>query len=63
MLIEKAKKIALKLNVRDPRLSTGCLHKFKMWHGILSQVVSGESKNASAEKVDEQLKKLPSEID
>lgn len=53
MLIEKAKETALKLNARDLRLSTGCLHKFKMWHGILSQVVSGKSKDASAEKVDE----------
>ena len=39
------------------------LPKFKMRHGTSSQVISGEFKDASAEKINEWLKNLPNIID
>ena len=53
MLMEKAREIALKLNIKDACFSTRLPHKFKMRHRISSQVISRESKAASAEKIDE----------
>lgn len=63
LLMEKAQEIAVKLNVKGACFSAGWLHKFKMRHGISSHVISGESKDAPAETVDEWLKNLPSKID
>lgn len=63
LLMEKAQEIAVKLNVKGACFSTGWLHKFKMRHGISSQVISGESKDAPDETVDEWFKNLPSKID
>ena len=62
LLMEKAQEIALKLNVKDACFSAGWLHKFKMRHGISSQVVSGESKDVPDETVDEWFENLTSKI-
>lgn len=61
--MEKTQEIAVKLNVKGACFSMGWLHKFKMWHGSSSQVVSQESKeDVPDETVDEWYKNLPSKL-
>lgn len=55
MLIEKAKEIALKLDVKDAFFSTGWLHKFKARHGISCKMISGEGKDVPQESVEDWL--------
>ena len=59
MLMEKAKEIAVKLNLVNCDFTTGWLQKFKARHGITCQVVNGESRDAPVESVAEWHKDLP----
>ena len=63
ILMEKARKIELKLNARDAYFSNRLLHMFKMWHGISCQTINRKSKDVLAEKFDEWLKNLPNTSD
>ena len=62
-VVEKARKIALKLSVSNECFSTGWLRKFKMRDEILSQETSRDFKDVPAEKVEEWFKNLPNIMD
>nr|XP_015928523.2 tigger transposable element-derived protein 6-like [Parasteatoda tepidariorum] len=62
VLMEKAKEIAMKLNLTDSGFTAGWLQKFKAWNGFTCHVVSGESKIVPADSVAEGRKNLRSLI-
>nr|XP_042897002.1 tigger transposable element-derived protein 4-like [Parasteatoda tepidariorum] len=56
MLMEKAKEIAIKLNLTDSGFTAGWLQKFK---AMVGQVVNGESRKVPADSVAEWRENLP----
>ena len=51
MLMEKAKEIALKLDVKDAFFPAGWLHNFKLRHEISCKMISGEAKDVPQKSV------------
>lgn len=58
MLLEKAKEIAMKLNLADCGFTVGWLQKFKARHGITCQFINGETRDFPVDSVAEGLKIL-----